>query len=132
MNRCQTLPPSPAQEAHAQKRILCVDGSSDILEICRIIFQAAGYQVGTFRSGGAAIEFLKWHAIDAVIVDDTLPDMSGSDFASAIKRLSESTVVVMYSSRLRAEENIPCVDSYLSKGRGPLALRSLLDSLTGS
>ena len=108
-----------------------MDESSEILEICSTLFRAAGYQVNTFRSGSPAIEFLRLQTADAVIIDDTLSDMSGSDLARAIKKVSESTVVVMYSSRLRSEENIPCLDSYLSKGNGPLALRSLLDSLLG-
>ena len=129
MNSCQTVPTLHAQSAHLPKRVLCVDESSDILEICSAFLHSAGYQVGTFKNGKAAIEYLRANTADAVIIDDTLSDMSGRDLARIVKGISKSIVVVMYSSRLGSEENIPWLDSYLSKGRGPSALRTLLDTL---
>jgi DNA-binding response OmpR family regulator len=129
MNVCATTPIPASRPGQFQSTILCADGSPEILEICRTILKADGYQVFTVSSGAAALDFLKLHSIAAAIVDDTMPDMSGMDLAREIKHSTENVIVVMYCGALSEEERFPFVDSSLSKGKGPVALRKLLHSL---
>ncbi|MGB9122851.1 MAG: response regulator [Candidatus Angelobacter sp.] len=106
--------------------ILCVDDSNEILLICQTVLEADGYQVYTAGSAAAALHLLRTHPIDAVVLDNVMPGMSGIALAQEIRRLSSSVPVILYSSLERPDEAAPFIDSYLSKGQGPLALRKLI------
>jgi two-component system, OmpR family, response regulator len=129
MNVCAISSIPASRQDQVQSTILCADGSPEILEICETILNAEGYQVLTVSSGAAVLDSLKLHPIAAVVIDDTMPDMSALDLAREIKRSAENVIVVMYCGTLHEEERFPFVDSSLSKGKGPVALRKLLGSL---
>jgi DNA-binding NarL/FixJ family response regulator len=52
--------------------------------------------------------------------------MSGIALAQEIKRVSSDLPVILFSSLDRPDEIAPFIDSYLSKGQGPLALRKMI------
>jgi len=106
--------------------VLCVDDSNDILLICRTVLESGGYQVFTAANGVQALEILKSHHVNAAVIDNVMPGMSGADLARAIKRFEANVPVIMFSSSDRPPEVVPFIDSYLSKGQGPLALRKLV------
>ena len=108
--------------------ILCVDDSEDILLICRIMLEASGYRVFTANSGQQALELLQLHSVDAAVIDNMLPGMSGLELAREIKRAAAGIRVIMFSSTGQPDDSFPFVDSYVYKGQGPLALRNLLRS----
>ena len=114
--------------APAPSSILCVDDSEEILFICRAILEAGGYQVLTAHSGQEALDLLQHHCVDAVIIDNVMPGMTGMELAREIKRCPTPIRVVMFSSS-GPDDSFPFIDSYVSKGEGPLALRSTLGSL---
>ena len=126
---CATLPIPADTLGQTRSSILCVDDSQATLEICRTMLEADGYQVFTATSGADALQFLKLHSVDAAVIDNIMPGMNGLDLAREIKRSDGNVLVVMYSSALRGDESFPFVDSCLSKGQGPIALRKLLGSL---
>ena len=126
MNVCATAPTSGTNTVPGSRRILCVDDSQEILLICRTVLEADGYQVFTADSGRAALELLNTHVINAVVIDNVMPGMSGVTLAQEIKRVSPDVPVVLYSSLERPDEIVPFIDGYLSKGQGPLALRKLV------
>ena len=109
--------------------ILCVDDSEEILLICRTILEAGGYQVFTASSGAEALELLRIHTVDAVILDNVMPGMTGFELARAIRHTDGAIRVIMFSSTGHPDESFPFVDSYVSKGQGPLALRKTLGHL---
>lgn len=108
------------------RSILCVDDSNEILLICQTVLEADGYQVFTAGSAAAALHLLRTHLVDAVVLDNVMPGMSGIALAQEIKRVSPDVPVILYSSLERPDEAIPVIDSYLSKGQGPIALRKLI------
>jgi CheY-like chemotaxis protein len=118
-----------AQAGRPRLTVLCVDDSEDILLICRTVLEAAGYRVFTAASGREALALLQGNPVDAAIVDNVMPEMCGADLAREIKRLAANVQVIMFSSSERPEEIAPFIDSYLSKGQGPLALRELVGLL---
>ena len=126
---CAISPTSAMQADKSRPTILCVDDSPEILEISRTILEASGYRVFTARSGARALELLKLHSIDAAVLDNIMPGMSGADLAREITRSAGNVLVVMYSGTLREDETVPFVDACLPKGKGPIALRQLLSSL---
>lgn len=105
---------------------MCVDDSQEILLICRTVLESDGYQVLTASSAAAALELLSTHPIDAVVIDNVMPGMSGIDLAKEIKQISSDVPVILFSSLERPDEAVPFIDSYLSKGQGPIALRKLI------
>jgi len=109
--------------------VLCVDDSEDILLICRTVLESGGYQVFTAANGPEALQLLKEHTVDAAVIDSVMPEMCGTDLAREIKRVAPNLPVIMFSSSGRPHEAAQFVDSYLSKGQGPLALRKLVGVL---
>ena len=122
-----TAPASASGEA--QPSVLCADGSPEILEICRTILKAGGYQVFTVSNGAAALEFLKLHPVSAAVIADSMSDIDGIELARKIKNVNKTVIVVMQCNRLSEFDKFPCVDSCISKGKGPIALRKLITSL---
>jgi CheY-like chemotaxis protein len=108
--------------------VLCVDDSEDILLICRTVLESGGYQVLTAANGPEALRLLQSHSVDAAVIDSVMPGMCGHDLAREIKRVS-NVPVIMFSSSERPHESLDHVDSYLSKGQGPVALRKLVGVL---
>lgn len=129
MNECEDNPTWLVKPENARTSILCVDTSPEMLEICRSILEADGYQVFTTRSPADALQLLRLHPVDVVVVDDSLPGMSGIALAEKIKLSARNVLVVMYSAEWDKDEGLPFVDSLLYKGRGPIALRTLLATL---
>src|SRR5690349_12420926 len=126
MNMCAIWPTAGPNPVPGPRSILCVDASQEILLICKTVLAADGYQVFTAASAAAALEFLNMHPIDAVVLDNVMPGMSGITLAKEIKRVSAEVPVILFSSLERPDEAVPFIDSYLSKGQGPIALRKLI------
>jgi two-component system, OmpR family, alkaline phosphatase synthesis response regulator PhoP len=126
---CATSPTEATRIGQLPSSILCVDDSEEILLICRTMLEAGGYQVFTANSGQKALELLHRHAIDAAVIDNLMPGMSGLELAREIKRLGNGIPVIMFSSTGQPDESFPFVDSYVSKGQGPRALRNRLGLL---
>ncbi len=123
---CAISPTSGTNTVPGLRSILCVDDSNEILLICQTVLEADGYQVFTAGSAAAALHLLRTHSINAVVLDNVMPGMSGIALAQEIKRISPDLPVILYSSLERPNEAIPVIDSYLSKGQGPIALRKLI------
>ena len=126
---CEDIPTRAAKPDKARKSILCVDHSPEMLEICTSILEADGYQVFAARSEAEALQRLGSHSVDAVVIDDTLPGVSGVALAEKIKLAASHAFVVMYSAEGKSSKDLPFVDSLLYKGKGPIALRELLGTL---
>lgn len=126
---CAISPSTVANSQQVRPSILCVDDSADILLICRTVLESGGYQVFTASSGPEALQLLQKQSVDAAVIDCVMPGMCGNDLAREIKRIAANVPVIMFSSSERPHESLEHVDSYLSKGQGPLALRKLVGLL---
>ena len=129
MHVCTISPTTVVNMGQLQPSVLCVDDSEDILLICRTVLESGGYQVLTAASGPEALQLLQTHPVDAAVIDCVMPGMCGNDLAREIKRVAANVPVIMFSSSERPHESMDHVDSYLSKGQGPLALRKLVGVL---
>jgi CheY-like chemotaxis protein len=125
---CAISPTTVANMGQPRSSVLCVDDSEEILLICRTVLESGGYQVFTASSGPEALRLLQNHSVDAAVIDSVMPGMCGHDLAREIKRVAD-VPVIMFSSSEHPGETLPHVDSYLSKGQGPLALRKLVGVL---
>lgn len=70
------------------REVLLIEGDPTLLEITAFRLELLGYEVESRDSAERAIEWLKDHNPNVVIVDHVLPGMDGFEF---INRLSNDT-----------------------------------------
>jgi len=116
----------------ARPKLLCVDDSREELELRKQFLQMHGYHVRTAADGERALEILKQHRVDVVLLDFQMPGMGGSETAGHIRRLQPNTRIILFSGYL---EPIPATaealfDAVLWKGEPLRLLLSTLERMT--
>jgi signal transduction histidine kinase len=95
--------PGPSRRGH--ETILLVDDEASLRELGRTILQGSGYQVLLAEDGLQAVETYRREQarIDLVILDLTMPCLSGQDAFRELLRIN-SAVRVLFASGYSAEE----------------------------
>lgn len=75
--------------------ILFVDDEETILDIARDYFTMKGYPVFTANSGEEAVDILEKEKIDCCFTDIHMPGMDGIELAERIRRIDNTTPVVV-------------------------------------
>lgn len=97
--------------------LLCVDDDAAVLELYRILFSSQGYQVLVATNGLQALEVFGSHKISAIVVDQEMPGLRGSELAAEIKRRAPHVPVVMVSGCESVVKGAPpFVDAAIDKG----------------
>jgi len=87
------------QENHEKNiKVLIVDDESDMCWLLSHIFQDAGYEVITATTGKEALTKVEKEEPELVILDVKLPDISGIEVLSTIKKVKSDIVVIMISA----------------------------------
>jgi len=98
------LPPRPgAEDLRAGGLVLVADDDDGAREIQQEILTRAGFQVLTARDGGEAVECFRAHAdsIRLVLLDRTMPGISGEESLDAIRGISAQVPIVLVSGYSR-------------------------------
>jgi CheY-like chemotaxis protein len=119
---------SNANQPPRRLNILCVDDSPEMLLICRTILEASGFQVLTASDGRMALEVMERYAVDAAVIDNRMPGMSGIELARQIKQAHHDVLVLLFSDS-GPGASCAAVDLFVSKERGPRAMRNAVRSL---
>ncbi|HWR14780.1 MAG TPA: response regulator [Terriglobales bacterium] len=108
----------PSKFAH---KILVVDDEASIRTTVTMLLKSAGYEVSTAENGFDALLQLR-DTIPALIVSDlNMPQMSGFEFLSVIRRRFPEILVVAMSGAYDNGEAIPggvIADAFYAKGGG--------------
>lgn len=72
--------------------VLCVDDEPNILSSLRRLFRSEGFLTFTAESGEAGLRILETEAIDLVISDMRMPEMSGAQFLERVRAKWPDTV----------------------------------------
>jgi PAS domain S-box-containing protein len=67
------------------KTVLVVDDDPDIAQLVRMQLESNGYRVLTANRGQKALEILKEHSVDLVVLDRILPDTDGLTLLDTLK-----------------------------------------------
>ncbi len=107
-------------------RILVVDDERQITRVLRTSLQSSGYEVLLANNGLEAFERFRSQAPDLVITDLGMPEMGGVELTRAIRRISETPIIVL---SVREQETMKVAaldegaDDYITK---PFSMPELL------
>lgn len=125
---------SPSAKPHPELKgtLLIADDDMDVLNICEEMVNHLGYKTITAINGMNAIEeFQKNKAIiDLVMLDLTMPDMSGIEVFKKLKQIDEKVKGVLVSGfsndKIPAKGNVPGLAGFLVKPFSFSKLRQVL------
>jgi CheY-like chemotaxis protein len=111
--------------------ILCIDDSEASLEVRQTFLEHFGYRVLSASSGGRGLQIFSGQAVDAVVLDYNMPDMSGEEVALNLRRLNSRIPIVLLSGY---PDDIPrplieTLDAFVAKGQPPNVLLEILKEL---
>ena len=117
-------------------KILWVDDEIESLQSQKIFLENKGYEVQTLTNGFDAIDFVKENAVDVVLLDETMPGITGLETLSKIKEVNEQIPVVLITKN--ETENLmddaigSQISDYLIKPVNPnqvlLSLKKIIDN----
>ena len=88
-----------------RKRICIVDDEPDIILLCKLVLEEAGYEVVTFTDSLSALHNFKPNFYDLVILDIKMPRMDGFELYHEIKKKDNNAkVCFLTASELYYEE----------------------------
>jgi two-component system alkaline phosphatase synthesis response regulator PhoP/two-component system response regulator VicR len=110
------------------KRILAVDDEKHILRLVQINLEKAGYDVVTASNGREAVEAVREHNPDLVVMDVMMPEMDGIEALKILKSddATSSIPVVMLTAKAQDADVFQGwqsgADLYLTKPFNPMEL----------
>lgn len=117
-------------------KLLWVDDEIDSLTSQILFLENKGYQVSTKTNGYDAVEFIKQEAVDLVLLDESMPGMTGLQTLQQIKEISSHLPVVLVTKNeaenLMDEAIGSQISDYLIKPVNPnqvlLSLKKIIDN----
>jgi CheY-like chemotaxis protein len=116
--------------------IMWVDDEMESLRSQVMFLENKGYEVKPFSNGFDAIDFFKENPVDVVLLDESMPGITGLETLSQIKALNNSIPVVMITKNetenLMDEAIGSQISDYLIKPVNPnqvlLSLKKIIDN----
>ncbi len=110
--------------------ILCVDDELVGLEVRRMLLERAGYRVLTALDGPAGLELFSREPIQAVVLDFSMPGMTGDQVALNMRQVKPAVPILMLSAYTSLPPEVTrLVDLSMTKGEGAPALLEKLGGL---
>ncbi len=117
-------------------KILWVDDEIDTLKSQIMFLENKGYEVQTKTNGFDAVEYVKGNIVDVVLMDETMPGISGLQTLQQIKEVNSTLPVVLITKNeaenLMDEAIGSQISDYLIKPVNPnqvwLSLKKLIDN----
>ena len=91
-------------------RVLVVDDEPPILRFLHASLQSQGYIVSTAANARTALDMVRGHTADLVVLDLGLPDMDGLDVVSQIRDGGETLPIIILSSRDNESAKVKALD----------------------
>jgi len=101
------------------KKVFVFDDNVDILELCTIILEDAGYEIKTSSTSNNIVDQVSAYMPDIIFMDNWLPDVGGIDATRELKAHDtlKSIPVIYFSANndVKSLAEQAGADSYLSK-----------------
>src|SRR6476646_4711319 len=120
----------------AVAKIIWVDDAIESLQSQKLFLENKGYEVQTFTNGFDAIDYVKENLVDVVLIDETMPGITGLETLAKIKEINQSLPVVLITKNetenLMDEAIGSQISDYLIKPVNPnqvwLSLKKIIDN----
>src|SRR6516165_8736142 len=120
----------------ALAKILWVDDEIENLQSQILFLRSKGYEVNAMTNGFDAIEFVKENPVDVVLLDETMPGITGLEALAKIKETNQQIPVVLITKNetenLMDEAIGSQITDYLIKPVNPnqvlLSLKKIIDN----
>ena len=113
-------------------KILVVDDRMRIRKLLQEVLQGAGYQVLTASGGDQAIELVKQHSVELVLLDMKMSGMDGLETLTLIKRIRSEVIILIMTAyeelEILKEAARRGAAGYISK---PFDIEELKDIIAG-
>jgi two-component system KDP operon response regulator KdpE len=110
--------------------ILIVDDETNLRHALRTSLTASGFAVEEARTGEEAVEFVREHPFDLVLLDINMRGISGVEACRRIRGFAQNTGIVMVTVRDSEDDKVRALeagaDDYITK---PFLLRELVARL---
>jgi DNA-binding response OmpR family regulator len=129
--RSEIRPPRPATVG----RVLVVDDDPLILAMTERTLRHHGFEIITAADGPTAVQIYReeGHAIDLVVLDMTMPEMSGIETCLALHEVDAELRVIFasgYHPEATESSQLPdCVKAFVQKPYRPSELAALMRAL---
>src|SRR5690606_23413882 len=115
------------------KRLLWVDDEIDLLRPHLLFVQGRGYHIDAVANGDDALELIRLHPYDLVLLDEQMPGRSGMEVFDELRRIDPLVPVVMVTKseedRTMTEAIGRRVSDYLVKPTSPRQVLSVVTRL---
>ena len=91
-------------------RVLVVDDEPPILRFLRASLQSQGYLVSTAANARTALDMVRGHTADLIVLDLGLPDKDGLDVVRQIRDGGETLPIIILSSRDNESAKVKALD----------------------
>ena len=99
-------------------RVLVVDDDPAILQVSSFVFKAQGYEVRTATDGFHVLVELRHSKPDVIVSDLTMPNMSGFELLSVVRRRFPHIPVIAISGEFHGQSPSGLIaDAFFSKGQ---------------
>ena len=118
--------------------VMVVDDEEIVLNVTRFSLKKMGYEVITFDNGIDAVEEYRrsWKNISVIVLDLTMPEMSGEDVFKAMVEVNPDVQVVLTSGftehevgKIFTEQNLV---KFLQKPYRPIELQEVVQAVIGA
>ena len=86
--------------------ILCVDDDPNVLKPMEILLKRRGFRVVTASNGRDAIDLFGQIKFDAVVLDYSMPQMSGGEVARALREENKDIPIILHTGYKEIEDSL--------------------------
>lgn len=117
-------------------QILWVDDEIESLQSQKIFLESKGYAVHTLTNGYDAIEYIQHNVVDVVLMDESMPGITGLETLTRMKQIQQRLPIVLITKNetenLMDEAIGSQIADYLIKPVNPnqvlLSLKKIIDN----
>ncbi|PJF42701.1 MAG: DNA-binding response regulator [Phototrophicales bacterium] len=121
------LPKAPRSAPRETKRVLVVDDEPRMIDFIRMNLELEGFQVVEARNGLEALEAIRTHLPDIVLLDVMMPQLDGFETLRMLREFS-TVPVIMLTAKGEEDDKVRGLelgaDDYLTKPFSPRELSS--------
>ena len=79
-------------------KILWVDDEIESLQSQKLFLENKGYDVQTLTNGFDAIDYIKENIVDVVLIDETMPGITGLEVVEGVRDRDTEVAVIMFTA----------------------------------